>query len=270
MVQWMRCPHCGWQNEPTAIMCGGCGQPLQATRAIGAVGGGQAPEGDLPTTLDVRPPMAPAARPTGAPAQPIAPPASDMAPRRGRVGVGGCVARGLLVLVITLGVLAGIAASVWGLAIRPTAHARVDGAISRALQQGVARVPPVPPQALRAGLTSFEATESEVNAELRQDLNSGQGLESVSVSFQSGVVVLTYTAYGMTGTIRARPRVQGGALQITQTHVSGPLGWVESGDELQATVNQGLAPLRSKTPYGFKSVSVAGGVIRLALNTSGG
>jgi hypothetical protein len=251
-------------------MCGGCGQPLQATGTLGAAGGGQTPDSDLPTLLDVRPPAAPAGQPLGAPARPAAQPANGAAPRRARVGAGGCLARGLLVLVITLGVLAGIAASVWGLAIRPSAHAMVDSAISRTLQQGVARVPPVPPQALRAGLTSFDATESEVDAELRQNLRSGRGLEGVNVSFQSGVVVFSYTLYGMTGAIRARPQVQGGALQVTQTQVDGPLSWVETGDELQATINQGLAPLRSKTPYGFKSVSVADGVILLTLNTSGG
>src|SRR4051794_35556173 len=62
------CTRCGWQNEPTARMCGGCGMPLRttypgATSNIDLVGGA-APRALRPTPAHKEreyPPNAPTA-----------------------------------------------------------------------------------------------------------------------------------------------------------------------------------------------------------------
>lgn len=269
MLQSIRCPQCGWQSEPTAIMCGGCGQPLRTLAAMGGAeldplpGAQPATASDLPTLYDVPPPVAPSARPTGAPW-----PGTQAAPQP-RVRGRGRFMRGLLALAITLAVLAVIAGGFWSFLIRPALHNQVDGLIGRSLNQAVARVPQISDDDLLAGGSTIPVTQSDINAELQRALPSGSGLNSVTVAFRSGVLLGTYSAYGTTGTVQTTLQVQGGQLQVAQTQVSGPLGWVETGDELQATLNQGLAQLSSKTPHGFNSVSVGADTITLVLNTAG-
>jgi hypothetical protein len=267
MLQSIRCPQCGWQNEPTAIMCGGCGQPLRTTAAMGVAGSDPLPSAepttasDLPTLYDVPPPVAASTRHTGAPW-----PGTQAAPQPRARGRG--FRRGLLALAITLAVLAVIAGGLWSLLVRPALHSQVDGLIGQSLDQAVARVPQISADDLPA-LGSIPVTAGDINAELQQALPSGSRLNSVTVLFRSGMVVGTYSAYGTTGTVQTTLQVQGGQLQVAGTQVSGPLGWVETGDELQATLNQGLAQLSSKTPHGFDSVSVGENSITLVLNTTG-
>jgi hypothetical protein len=267
MLQSIRCPQCGWQNEPTAIMCGGCGQPLRTMAEMGGAGrdqlAGAASASDLPTLLDVPPPVAPGARSTGAPWPGAQAAAQPRARGRGRF------LRGLLALGIALAVLAVIAGGLWSLLIRPALHNQVDTLIGQSFDQAVARVPTFSDEDFRAYGPAFRVSESDINAELQRALPSGSGLDSATVAFRSGALLGTYSAYGTTGTVQTTLQVRGGQLQLAQTQVSGPLGWVETGDELQATLNQGLAQLSSKTPHGFNSVSVGADAITLVLNTAG-
>src|SRR5260370_397626 len=53
----LMCPHCGWRNEGTARMCGGCGQPLRDSSAVplrpasGSPYGAASYANDAPTSL---------------------------------------------------------------------------------------------------------------------------------------------------------------------------------------------------------------------------
>jgi zinc-ribbon domain len=285
MIELIRCPNCGWQNEPSAIMCGGCGQPLRSTDGTaGFVSGAQmswqpgpppshgyVSDSDLPTLQNI-PPVAAPAGPDGpprpsSPQLPAAPWPGAQASQAPRPWIGACLARGLIILAVTLAALAVLATGAWGLAVRPTLHAQVDGAIGQGLGQAVASVPSVTDQMLEVGGPTFFATDADVNALLQRYLPSSSGLDAVTVTFQPGVVLVTYSAYGLSGTVQTTLQVRGGQLQTTQTQVSGIMGWVETGEELQARVNQALGQLSSKTPHGFRSVRVGIGKITVVLNT---
>lgn len=287
MVQVIQCPHCGWQNEPAAIMCGGCGRPLPmmgATsgdgRAAGASFAAASPGNaeyptlsDLPTQEDLpRPAITAAAlRSTGAPAAggkpAVWPGAQEQRTPRSQERRGGWW-RGLLAGVLALGLLVGLAAGVWALAVRPTLHAQVDGSIDSGLSSVIGRLPAITDSQLRSGQI-FRGSETDANTVLAKDIVPNSGLDSATVSFQQGQVVVTYVALGQQGTISTTLQVQGGQLEATNTQVDGELSWVETGDELQATINRALQHVQAKTPHGFKSVQVDGGQITVVLNSAG-
>jgi hypothetical protein len=287
MTQTIQCARCGWQNESTAIMCGGCGQMLRAAPpAVAPTSVAPAPwqpegrarpasaESDLPTLYDAPTqrahpahPARPSAGPSARAQQPTVWPGAQagVVPRR---KPGRRWRRVLLALVLALALLASIAAGAWGLAIRPAAHQQVDGTVASALDSAVARVPTIPALALQFGQTSATISDADVNALVQQQLQQSSGLDSLAVAFQPGAVLVTYSAYGRSGTVRSTLVVRGGSLQAANTQVTGILGWVETGDELQATVNRSLAQLKARTPYGFQSVDVESGKLTVALKTS--
>jgi hypothetical protein len=70
------------------------------------------------------------------------------------------------------------------------------------------------------------------------------------------------------GDVTMQPRVRNGRIEIENVHVTGILGWIESGQELQATVNRELAPLSGKTPHGFAALTVSAGQLTVTLKTA--
>jgi hypothetical protein len=88
------------------------------------------------------------------------------------------------------------------------------------------------------------------------------------VRYESGVVRVRYAVRGNGGEITLQPRVRNGQIEVENVHVSGILGWIESGPELQATLNRELAPLSGKTPHGFAAISVVTGELTLTLKTA--
>jgi hypothetical protein len=176
----------------------------------------------------------------------------------------------LVTLALLLATLAAGIWGVWSLAIRPALHARADNAIRSELQLALAPVPTLPPLAVQLGLTHISASQDFVNSVLQKQLASSGQPVSAQLAFQSGQVVIQYTALSMPGTISTTLTAQGGRLVTTNTQVSGALGLVETGDELQATLNQALAELQTKVPYGFSSVQSEGGTLTLRLNTGSG
>jgi hypothetical protein len=284
MMETIQCPHCGWQNEMSAVMCGGCGQLLRTeaatpsgTRASASWSAAQrdpaaAASSDLPTlygTAAPAPVPSRGARTGGpaaaAPAWPGGPGAPASGARRKRSGGLAGVA---LALVLSLAVLVALGAAAWGLFIRPAIHAQVDAAISSALNAAIATVPPVPEQALLAVGSKITVSQDETNAVLRRELPQNSGLDSASVVYQPGVVELLYSAYGQSGTIDTSLQVRNKQVVATNTHVSGLLGWVESGPELESTLNQAFGQLQTKTPHGFQSVQIGTGQLTVILRTS--
>jgi hypothetical protein len=192
--------------------------------------------------------------------------AARPATTRPRPARGGC-GRTLLGLALTLGVLLVLVAAAWALVIRPPLHARADDAIGARLDGAVGALPAVEADDLQATGSRITITDAQVDAVLAHDLPQGMGIDRLTVSFAPGVVLLHYSAGGWGGTISTSPQVRGGNLVATQTHVTGILGWVESGPELEATANRSLAGLRAKTPAGFQMVSASQGALSVALNT---
>lgn len=282
MIEAIQCPHCGWQNEPTAVMCGGCGQLLRTQDPVAPGGSRQTsswpaarsgspagPNADLPTMYNA-PAATPAARRTGAgapnaPAWPGGPDGRASAATRKKPGRWWRVA---LALLLTLAVLAAIAAAAWGLIIRPAIHTQVDNAIGGALNSAIASLPSVPEQALLAVGSKVTISQDETNALLQRELPQNTGLVGASVAYQPGVIEMTYSAYGQSGTIDTSLQVQGSQVVATNTQVNGVLGWVESGSELQTTLNQALGQLQNKTPHGFQSVQVSNGQLTVILRTA--
>jgi hypothetical protein len=269
MAPPITCPRCGWSNHAAARVCGGCGQalralgsPLGATQTVPLarplVAGGASIYGALPDApTQVAAPVWP-----GAARRAEAPP-----PARRRSRAGSCLLRGLLGVAIALVVVVALVAAAWELAVRPYVHAQVDGAIGNGLSQAVASIPPIPDQALKLVGAQFSVNAADVNAMVVNQLPRGSGLDGLSVAFEPGTIELDYNAFGQPGAIRTTLRVQNDALVANQTQVSGPLGWVESGDELQATLDQALAQLRNKTPHGFQSVAIQAGQLIVVLKT---
>jgi hypothetical protein len=301
-MKGIRCPRCGWQNEPTALMCGGCGQPLPTPGlyvAGGSVGRpaylpppgdpagptrpilppnaaapgrvGYVPLSDEPTIQDLPRVLPPLASPPGK--APIWPQAGAPLPAPappGRRRRGSCLGSCLLTFVLLLAALAAGVWGAWAFAIRPALHTSADNAIRSGLRTALANLPALTPEELKVGLTTIPINEDDVNGVLEKRLASAGGLVTAQVAFQSGRVVVQYSALRLPGTISTTLTAQGSRLVATNTQVSGALGQVETGDELQTTLNQVLAELQSKTPYGFSDVQSKDGTLTLRLNATGG
>ncbi len=285
MTQGIQCSRCGWQNDSSAIMCGGCGQPLRASGA--ALGYGPsvdvvAPAGsptaapvnsdsDMPTVQGVAltQPMAQTASIPNriSQGQPAAWPGTSSGPAA-RPATRRSWWRGPLAALIVLGVLAALIVGAWALVIRPVAHAQADGAIAGILDVAVGSIPPIPEEALSVAGPAVTVTDVEINNLVLRNLPANSNVDSLTIAFRPGMIVANYSAFGQSGTIETRLQTRNGQLVATDTRVTGILGWVESGEELQATLNQELAKLRSKTPHGVQSVRITNGRITIVLRTS--
>jgi hypothetical protein len=270
VIDGIQCTRCGWHNEATAIMCGGCGQPLRATPQI------YPPQATLPWSQAPSPPVAPAPQrvssPQDAPTWPMvsgkAPaPVQRAAPTarpRGSCCLSGC----LWSLLITLALLVALAVGVWSLVLRPALHAQADAAFARGIGTLVADVPPIPERALQVTGPSVTVSEAISDVALQQGAAAMGAHAGLSVRYEPGVVLVRYDENGNTGQVSMQPRVRDGHIVVENVHVTGVLGWIESGQELQATLNRELAPLAAKTPHGFAAVSVANGQLTVTLKTA--
>ncbi|HEX9413510.1 MAG TPA: hypothetical protein VF916_08395 [Ktedonobacterales bacterium] len=187
-------------------------------------------------------------------------PAAQPRARRGM----GCLWAFLLTLVLlSCAVVGG-----WAAVVRPAIHAQVDRAIGTALDTAVANVPAVPAEALQLVGPTFVVTEADTNAALQHDLPATGKPDELAVSYLPGAVEVRYLARGWRGTIQTTLLVRSGQLVATNTRVSGILAWVETGAELQSTVNQALTQLEAKTPFGFEAVAITTGHLAITLKTA--
>src|SRR5258706_15765305 len=152
----LMCPHCGWRNEGTARMCGGCGQPLrdssggQPRPASGSPYGAASYANDAPTSLSsgVEAPRNARAGPPGGgnPAAWPGPGNSAGAAQASRSARGW--RRALLIVFVVLLVLAVRRIAAWSGIIRPAVHNAVDTQLradfARAVHAIPAELPPPP------------------------------------------------------------------------------------------------------------------------------
>jgi hypothetical protein len=223
------CVRCGWQNELSAVMCGGCGQPLSITflppsdpnaitepelRSASSLAGSRSQSrGTIGTALPA--PM------------PRAYPAAVARPR-----TGGRVLRAVLLVVLALGALVTLA---WITLIRPSLHQRVDASLRAQLIALTQQVP----TSLEPGTYRLDAQVVTNALQLATPANSP--ISNPAVHFSSGRIVLTYQLLGHTDALVTSLVPAHGRLVAQDTTARGWLGLVESGPELQAVINDALA-----------------------------
>lgn len=245
------CARCGWQNELTARMCGGCGAPLrtpepgsvnayalpgatQAVNALPSAASFYSPE--APTTLTPTPPDVPA---------------MGMPPRYGPPGAVGAWpgaaapaapqtkphANGRRIAIITGAVLTALVIGLlgaWALIIQPALHHTVDTQLRNALSTAVSEVP------RNAAAGTYAIGAGEVNAALQQLLPADAPIKNLQAQFSNGAIVFTYSFLGGKGSVTTQPYVNGGHLQAQGTTVNGLLSLFESGDQVQNAFNDAL------------------------------
>lgn len=237
------CKFCGWRNESSARRCGGCGRPLRDGEPVEAAP--SAPTLGWSPTVPL-PGPAPAAGSASRP-MPGSPVPSARAGRKGNVG------RAALAAVILLALALAIA---WSAVIRPAIHAQVDGQLRGLLDAGV-RQATAPlssiPQGQHIPTLQITVTAADLTDQLRAQIPPDSPLKDVAVSFTGGRMVIAYTALNLPGAVSTTLSVAGARLVAGDTRVDGPLGLVESGDEMQAAIDEALAQAPTAIP--IKSAS---------------
>ncbi len=180
----------------------------------------------------------------------------------------GCLSGCLWSLLITLALGIALVAAAWSLVLRPPIHAQTDGALAKGIGALVAGVPPTPEQALQVAGPTVTISEAATNDALQQAAVTAGNPNWVTVRYEPGVVRVHYAVRGNGGDITMQPLVRNGQVEVENVHVTGILGWIESGSEMQATLNRQLAPLSGKTPHGFAAVRVVSGQLTVTLKTA--
>lgn len=296
------CPRCGWRNETTARMCGGCGQPLPLAPAAPSVPSRAiydgtvtlpgatpyaSPADDTPTVFaaertvlapppDV--PRHPAYRPGGAQVPAPAWPgtttrAAAVQPARGAQRTvpnrhGNCLVQALVTLLVVALVLGCLGVGLWAVVIRPPLHAKVDGGI-RAAVGAVVDAANTAMGKLTPGVSgSAQIPASVVNSQIPQNQPANQPLRNVSLDFAANGVVVDYTLSGHAGELYAGLAAQGGRLVATSANVTGPLALVESSSELLQAVRDELGGLT--TSVAVTSVSTSDHTLNVSVQAAGG
>ena len=224
-------------------MCGGCGQPLRDSSAgplrpaSGSPYGAASYANDAPTSLSSgveAPRNARAGSPGGGnpaawPGPGIAAGASQ-APRSARGW-----RRALLIVFVVLLVLAVGGVAAWKGIIRPAVHNAVDTQLRADFARAVQVIPgDLPP-------TTYPIPAAAVNANLPALKPDDPKLQDLQVHFSDNGIILTYTYNGSDGSVKTTLLPNGGGIKASGTTVTGALSVFESGDEMEAALNAGLA-----------------------------
>jgi hypothetical protein len=253
------CSHCGWRNEATARMCGGCGQPLRqspdspgtATVAISAGWASGAEPGattpvDMPAAFAptvAAPPFASAYSPPGAPS--VWPGAAAAAQRSGASPTARKNPwRVPIIVLVTLCVLLAATLGAWALLLRPAIHNSVDSQLRSALDTAIEEATPAS-QTIPAGtVITIRIPASALNADIANELGNIP-VKNVQVQFRAdGFVHANYSFLGRDGGITTQlVPLANGRVEAQNTNVTGLLKLVESTDEMTATFNEALGRL---------------------------
>ncbi len=242
------CANCGWRNEPSAMMCGGCGRPLyggpsRLARSSQPV--------DLEDTIPDIPTVEPRTAPTAVVPAPKPGPSRATQPakrRRGRRLLVGCL--------VTLAVLLAVAIGCWVEIIRPVAHTIVDNELRNVLETAASKAPVYPPG-------TVAVTEAQVNQKLADHDFGRVPIRQIAAQFRGGSAGITYTLPITGGSVRTELVVHDGKLFAEDTHVEGLAGFIETGNELQATLNDALALLPTDDVFG--SVTAQNGTLSVTI-----
>jgi hypothetical protein len=248
------CQNCGWQNEPTARMCGGCGRPLResdpgATAFVGGAGIGLASPAENGATLAHDAPTL-AGLETALDAPPLKVAWPGVAASRGkRAHADGAAApsetpwwRIPLIVGAVLAVLVIALLGTWALGIRPAIHTSLDTQMRTVLDSGVYAAF-TPSSALSSG--TYNISASSLNSLVATQLSAGSPVSNVTIAFAHNQVIVTYAFWGSSGQVVSSLGVQNSRAVATGTSVDCPLCLVESGDEMEATFNDALSKIPS-------------------------
>lgn len=278
----VRCTHCGWQNQVSDRMCGGCGKPLaQPGSSFGpppehtptiAASGPVAPPPLPPMHPDTRTatwsapvypkPYTPQTATVAATHVSAAPPYARAVGNQSRARGRSCLARTLIALAITVILLLVLTACGWSAFLRPALHSAVDQRLRAGLEAAVDKIPVIPP-----GFPPI--TRTITDAEFNQQASGGTGennqgdMKDIRVHFLPGEIAMTYQLWGSPGKITTHIVTVNGRLFVQNTRVEGWLAQIENGDELQDTLNQSLARLPAQDYV--ESVRVGDGTLTMTI-----
>ena len=257
-VPGIQCAHCGWLNDPGARMCGGCGRPLVASVTNAPMKGG-VPADEAITDPELQTVAAPRGRAT-----PIAPPPIPTGRRMSPV------ARVFLILGVVILILACVCAGAWGLVIRPSLHNQVDGSMRTQMNA-------LADQASAALIAGDSADSGQWRqlcwlgrrqyAQRRRSPQARRAQSPVSnthVSFADGQLKITFDSNNQQNSITTTLGTASGHLVARGTTVTGLIALIESGPELESSINDALSRLppnaQSANPQ-FSSVTLADDVL---------
>jgi type II secretory pathway component PulM len=256
-VPGIQCAHCGWLNDPGARMCGGCGRPLVSSVTNAPMKGG-VPADEAITDPELRTVAAPRGRATPI-ALPSIPTGRGMSP----------VARVFLVLGVVILLLACVCAGAWGLVIRPALHNQVDGAIRTQMdnladQANAALIEAIPTIQAKGGTFAGSVPASTLNQQIAASASAQSPVSNTQVSFADGQLKITFDSNNQQNSITTTLGTTSGHLVARGTTVTGLIALVESGPELESSINDALSRLppnaQSANPQ-FSSVTLADDVL---------
>jgi hypothetical protein len=256
-VPGIQCAHCGWLNDPGARMCGGCGRPLVASVTNAPMKGG-VPADEAITDPELQTVAAPRGRAT-----PVAPPPIPTGLRMSPV------ARVFLILGVVILILACVCAGAWGLVLRPSLHNQVDGAIRAQMdnladQANAALIDAIPQIQARGGTFAGSVSASTLNQQIAASASSQSPVSNTHVSFADDQLKITFDSNNQQNSITTTLGTASGHLVARGTTVTGLIALVESGPELESSINDALSRLppnaQSANPQ-FASVTLADDVL---------
>jgi hypothetical protein len=224
-------------------MCGGCGQPLRDSSA-GPLRPASGPPynaasyaNDAPTSLSsgVEAPRNARAGPPGGGNPAVWPgpgnaAGASQASRSARGWRRALLIVFVVLLVLTLG---GVAA--WNGIIRPAVHNAVDTQLRADFARAVQSIPgDLPPM-------TYPITAAVVNDNLAAHKPDDPKLQDLQMHFSDNGIILTYTYNGSDGSVKTTLLPNSGGIKVSGTTVTGALSVFESGDEMEAALNAGLA-----------------------------
>jgi hypothetical protein len=252
------CARCGWQNDSTARMCGGCGAPLH-TSDPGATNQANATSPDAPTVASANVPGAYVAQPY---VQPTTPPPIPQTPTPVTAapvawpGPGQAKARSgrdtfrwwvvPLVILVAILVLGGLGFGVWNFGIQPSTASSVNTTFPAVLNPTF--------NVVNSSFTPGKNGQVQIVAPALAELITAESPHSGPVtnlhfSFINAPYVgfkLTYN-FNFFGTelqdTTAAFSIEQGHLAARSTVVNGSMSLFESGDQMEQILNNALAKL---------------------------
>jgi hypothetical protein len=253
------CARCGWQNDSTARMCGGCGVPLH-TSDPGATSQANTTSQDAPT---LAPPNAPGAylaqpytRPETPPPIPQTPtpvtaaaPAAWPGPGQVKTKSGRGTFRWWIVplaILVAIIVLGGLGFGVWSFGIQPSTTSNVNATFPSVLNSAFDQV--------NSGLTPDKHGLVQISAATLDGLvNAKSPLSGPVTNFDFSFITVPYTGFKLTynfnvfGTelqdTTAAFSIEGNRLGARATVVDGSMSLFESGDQMEQILNTALTYL---------------------------